>query len=306
MIDRNSHAALTALVTGATGFIGSHLVRKLLAEGGKVHIIARNDSSLKQLGDVQGAITIHRHDGTIDSMFAIVESAKPDLVIHLASFATVTYAPRQVEEMLTSNIIFGTQLVEAMLSQHVYAFINTGTFSQHFDNKLYSPKSLYDASKQAFTDILAYYCESSPLRVITLELFDNYGPNDTRSKIISLLLKAGKEQKPLAMSPGEQLIDIVHIDDVVEAYMLAAQQLLNEGAVKNEVYSVSSQQPIPLKELAGIIEKIMDVPLQVNWGGRPYHPREIMIPWNKGAVVPKWKPKITLEEGIKRLIEQQQ
>lgn len=57
------------------------------------------------------------------------------------------------------------------------------------------------------------------------------------------------------MSPGEQLIDIVHIDDVVEAYMLAAQQLLNEEAVKNEVYSVSSQQLIPLKELAGIIEK---------------------------------------------------
>ncbi|MGO4181187.1 NAD-dependent epimerase/dehydratase family protein [Paenibacillus sp. TAF43_2] len=104
------------------------------------------------------------------------------------------------------------------------------------------------------------------------------------------------------MSPGEQLIDIVHIDDVVEAYMLAAQQLLNDGAVKNEVYSVSSQQPIPLKELASIIEKIMDIPLQVNWGGRPYHPREIMIPWNKGVTVPKWKPKITLVEGIKRLI----
>ncbi|WP_441909206.1 GDP-mannose 4,6-dehydratase [Paenibacillus sp. MCAF9] len=60
MIEKNSRAALTALVTGAMGFIGSHLVRKLLAEEWKVHIIARNESSLKQLEDVQGAIIIHR------------------------------------------------------------------------------------------------------------------------------------------------------------------------------------------------------------------------------------------------------
>lgn len=301
MKEKHSVQSHNALVTGATGYIGSMVVKRLLADGWNVHIIARENSSLALLPAQAASLTIHRHEGTTASLFAIVQQAEPEIVFHLASLATATYVPEQIAPMLHSNIVFGTQLLEAMVAHHAYRMINTGTFSQHFGNQSYSPKSLYDASKQAFKDILRYYTESSPLRAITLELYDNYGPGDPRSKIVSLLLKAAKEQQTLAMSPGEQLIELVHIDDVVEAYVLAAHRLLNDPSAKDESYVVSSGKPISLKELAAFIEGIAGLPLQIDWGGRPYHPREIMVPWNKGRPLPNWRPTISLEEGIRRL-----
>jgi nucleoside-diphosphate-sugar epimerase len=301
MKEKHSVKSHNALVTGATGYIGSMVVKRLLADGWNVHIIARENSSLALLPAQAASLTIHRHEGTTASLFAIVQQAEPELVFHLASLATATYVPEQIAPMLHSNIVFGTQLLEAMAAHRVYRLINTGTFSQHYGNQSYSPKSLYDASKQAFKDILSYYSESTPLRAITLELYDNYGPGDPRSKIVSLLLKAAKEQQTLAMSPGEQLIELVHIDDVVEAYVLAAHRLLDHDSVKDETYAVASGKPVSLKKLAALIESIVGLPLQIDWGGRPYHPREIMVPWNKGRQLPNWRPTITLEEGIRRL-----
>jgi nucleoside-diphosphate-sugar epimerase len=293
-----------AIVTGATGYIGSMVVKRLLAEEWSIHVIARGSSSLALLPVGMTGLTIHRHDGTIGSLFAILKQAEPDLVFHLASLATATYMPDQIAPMLQSNIVFGTQLLEAMIAHKVYRFVNTGTFSQHYRNQSYSPKSLYDASKQAYKDILSYYTESTPLRAITLELYDNYGPNDPRGKIVPLLLRTAKEQRSLAMSPGEQLIDLVYIDDVVEAYQLAAHELLYRDSAKDESYAVSSGKPVSLKKVAALVETITGTSLPIEWGGRDYHPREIMVPWSKGRRLPNWKPKMTLEEGIRRLMNE--
>lgn len=298
-----NESSKVALVTGATGYVGSNVARRLASNGWKVHVVARKGSKLTLLQEILGSVTFHRHDGSTESMFSILENTSPDVVFHLASFASVSHSPEDIESMLTSNIIFGTQLAEAMIANSAYLLINTGTYSQHYANKEYSPSSLYDATKQAFKDIVTFYTETTPLRVITLELFDNYGPGDPRPKIMALLQKAVREKKPFAMTRGEQLLDMVYIDDIVDAFEWSAECLLKEQALKDEVYSLSSLKPISLKGLVQVFENVAGCKLPIQWGGRSYRPREIMVPWNKGTNLPGWKAKVSLEEGIKKVID---
>jgi nucleoside-diphosphate-sugar epimerase len=296
---------LIALITGATGFIGSHLTRQLVKNGWKVHIITRPDSKLHLLDGILESLMVHEHDGSTERMIAILENVHPDIVFHLAAFSRTTHQPKDLEEMLNSNIVFGTQLVEAMINSGVYHLINTSTCLQHFENKNYNPACLYAATKQAFEDILTYYTETTPLQVVTLKLFNCYGPHDPRARILSLLQKAAKENTSISLSPGEQFLDLVYIDDISEAYMSAAELLLRQP-YKNEVYSISSQNPIRLKDLVRVFEAVTGSNLQIIWGGRPYNIREAMIPWNIGKSLPNWEPKITLEEGIQRLVSERE
>lgn len=302
-MDEHSAESYTALITGATGYIGSNVVRRLAEKGWKVHVIARETSKLTLLQPVNKKVRINRHDGSTEEMFSILDRVRPDVVFHLAAIANVVHSPKQIVPMLTSNILFGTQLVEAMIAAGSYLLVNTGTYSQHYGQKPYSPSSLYDATKQAFKDILTFYTETTPLKAVTLELYDNYGPGDPRNKIMSLLLKSAKDNQPLAMTPGEQLIDLVYIDDIVDAYELCAHRMLTERSLKNEVYALSSQNPIRLKDVVETFEKVCGCPLPVQWGARPYRQREIMVPWNQGNRLPGWKAKVALEVGIRKMLD---
>ncbi len=101
------------------------------------------------------------------------------------------------------------------------------------------------------------------------------------------------------MSPGEQLIDIVYIDDAVDAFIIAAERLLNDKVEHYEDYAVSSGSPIKLRDLVKIYEEVIGRELPIEWGGRPYREREVMVPWNKGKRLDGWKAKVHLKDGIK-------
>jgi nucleoside-diphosphate-sugar epimerase len=288
-----------ALVTGATGFVGSHLVKRLLNENWCVHIIIRPSSNLQQLQSVQHKLTPHTHDGTVQSMMNIVGTAQPSVVFHLASLFIAEHKYEDITNLIESNIRFGNHLVEAMIKHQVNYLVNTGTSWQHYQNKDYSPVCLYSATKQAFEVILQYYIEAHALKVITLKLFDTYGPDDPRHKLFYLLNQIAKAQQPLAMSPGEQLIDLVHINDVVNAFVIAAERLLTSNISGHEKYAVSSGNPLTLKKLVHCYEQIMQQDLPIVWGGRKYRRREVMVPWNKGQWIPSWEPQVKLEDGLK-------
>lgn len=295
-------SAITALVTGATGFVGSHLTRRLAKDGYRVHILIRPASSLIQLGPVRKNIRIHKHDGTTKGMFAIIKNARPDIVFHLASMFLAEHAAENVVPMLESNIVFGTQLIEAMTAHKVYHLVNTGTSWQHYQGRNYSPACLYAATKQAFEDMLQFYVESTPLKAITLKLYDTYGPDDRRKKLFSLLQQMTGKNKNLKMSPGNQFLDLVYIDDVVEAYLIAGKRLLKGLAAGHERYAVSGGEQIKLKKLIRIYEKKTGAALPVKWGARPYREREIMKPWCGGRLLPGWHPAVKLPDGICRLL----
>ncbi|MDQ6598585.1 NAD-dependent epimerase/dehydratase family protein [Bacillus salipaludis] len=291
----------TIIVTGATGFIGSHLTNQLVSAGWNTHIIIRPNSNTSLLKDVLTKVTIHVHDGTTENLIEIMSKTKPDVVIHLASLFLANHSPHDIDPMIKSNILYSTQLVEAMVKSNIYHLINTGTSWQHFNNQPYNPVCLYAATKEAFNAILTYYTEVTSLNVTTLKLFDTYGPNDSRSKLISLLQKTMKEEKQLAMSNGEQLIDLVYIDDVVNAYMVTIDRHLDGICAKKEEFAISSNNPMSLREIVKIYEKVIGKSLPIEWGKRPYRIREVMVPWNQGIILPNWYPKFDLETGIKKI-----
>ncbi len=287
-----------ALVTGASGYVGSNLVRRLVAEGWETHIIVRPSSRLELLSDVSDRIKMHRHDGTSENLHGIVRNSRPDMVFHLASLFLSQHSPGDVERLVSSNILFATQLVESMVANDVFRLVNTGTSWQHYENSDYSPVNLYAATKQAFESILQYYIEASGLQVITLKLFDTYGPRDPRPKLMHLLEKISREGSKLSMSPGEQLIDLVYIDDVVDAFLLASQRLLTKHIRQHEHYALSSGIPLKLRDLVELYSQVSERELSIEWGGRPYRQREVMKPWESYATLPGWVPQVNLLSGL--------
>jgi len=291
----------TALISGGTGFVGSNLARKLVQSGWDVHIITTPHSRHDLVGDITAKATFHLHDGSSEGMQALMSRVRPTVVFHLASLFLSEHTPAQIEPLIRSNVLFGTQLVDAMAACDVRLLVNTGTSWEHYGNSAYSPVNFYAATKQAFEAILQYYVEAQELKVVTLKLFDTYGPADPRPKLFTLLRKVALEQQPLAMSPGEQLIDLVYIEDVVEAFVLAAERLLAGTVTAHETYAVSSGKPVRLKDLVKTYGRVLGRTLPIEWGGRPYRSREVMVPWNAGAVLPGWRPKVDLEAGIRQM-----
>lgn len=296
-----SSKGYTALVTGGTGYVGSRLINHLVTMGCKVHLVVRPDRDLSLLTEVIDAVTLHQHDGSTEGMVRIVAESEPEVVFHLASLFLAQHQPHDIERLVSSNILFGTQLLEAMQLCGVKRFVNTGTSWQHFENREYSPVCLYAATKQAFEQLVQYYVEAASLQAISLLLFDTYGPDDPRKKLFTLLRQVELDGVTFAMSPGEQQIDLVYIDDVVDAFVLAAERLMADKIIQHEHYAVSSHKPMPLKELVGLYCKVTGKKISIEWGGRPYRFREVMITWNEGETLPGWQPRISLEEGILRM-----
>ncbi len=276
-----------ALVTGASGFIGGHLLQRLIQLGWQVHILIRSESVLNATPELSKAVS-HAYDGSIDSVITCMQQARPAVVFHLASLFLAQHNSQDVDALIRSNVLFGAQLLDAMRIERVHCLVNTGTAWQYFNSPDYNPVCLYAATKQAFEALLAYYVDACDFRVITLKLFDTYGPHDRRAKLIKLLLQAARSGEPLDMSGGEQQIDLVHVDDVLDAFLLAAQRVMQGGRLPHASYGISSEKPLSLRELVGIMEKALGRRMVVNWGAKPYRPREVMQPWRSFERLPGW------------------
>lgn len=278
----------TALVTGVTGFIGGKLAQRILEQGWRVHAVLRESSDTS---DIPAQVEIHRHDGTVGGLTQIVRSTAPDVVFHLASLYLTDHLPDQVDALIASNILFPAQLAEAMTAAGALRLVNTGTAWQHFGTADYNPVNLYAATKQACVDVLRYYHDAQKLSMVTLKLFDTYGAGDTRRKLVQLLVDAARSGEPLDMSPGEQTLDLTHVDDVVDAFLAAATLLLQAGAALNEDYLVSGER-LTVRELVATVSEAMGRDIRVNIGGRPYRPREVMMPVGAsgGSALPDWAP----------------
>mgnify|MGYP000084150212 CR=1 FL=1 len=145
------------LITGATGFIGSNLVKGLVREKRDVHVITRASSNLNVLFEVRDFIHVHVYDGSFDCLLKIFREVQPSTVFHLASEFVAQHQPSQVNSLLQNNVVFPAQLTEAMAICGIKRFINTGTSWKYFNSTEYRPVNLYAATKQAFRDILEYY-----------------------------------------------------------------------------------------------------------------------------------------------------
>ena len=285
----------TALVTGATGFIGGHLVRHLARLGWKVHALARQVSKDP---DIAIAATWHSYDGEYESVSRAVASSEPDVVFHLASLFLSEHKPEQIDALVNANLRFGMHLLEAMHQHNVRRLINTGTSWQHYNNADYDPVNLYAATKQAFEAIIDYYCNAHQFSAITLKLFDTYGPGDTRAKLVPKLLQVAKTGEVLNMSGGGQEVAILHVYDVVEGAR-AAISILEEGMHRK--YALTPNSNLTIRELVSLLEKALNTRLNVEWGVLPSLQRRVDAP-PKLRKLSNWTASYEFPEGLGMVI----
>lgn len=288
-----------ALLTGGAGFIGLHLTQHLLKGGWEVHLIIKKSSIYNQ--PIHGSLIIHYFDGHLDELRDAISEASPSVIFHLASYFSAEHQPHEIPPMIESNLLFGTQLLEAANLCGVKNIVIAGTSWQHFKGDIYNPVCLYAATKEAYENIAQYYVAAKRFKLIILKLFDTYGPNDTRKKLFFTIKNAAETSQTLSMSPGEQLVDMVYIDDVVTAFELAGLRLIAGQCATSETFVVRTGNLISLRKLVELIISASGLELDIAWGGRPYRDREIMIPWNGGTTIPNWTPKINLATGIQKI-----
>ncbi|MFN3805977.1 NAD-dependent epimerase/dehydratase family protein [Asticcacaulis sp.] len=293
-------------MTGATGFLGRHAAWELVRAGHEVHNLTRPESDRSALdarpeGPYVKAVTLAPE---MSNLCEVVSEIKPDVCLHIAAIARVKDNEAGIREMVATNILMPSLIARALMDVGAGALVTCGTSWQTAGSDgSYVPFDYYSATKQAAEDAITGYVVQG-LPAIALRMFDNYGEDDTRNKIVDLLFDSASKQKPLAMSPGEQLIDLVYVDDAARALRIAVERAARLPGATMEVYGVSSGDQRKLKDVAALIGRIVGQTAPIEWGGRPYRDREVMVPYSGLASVPGWEVTVRLEEGLERVWQQ--
>lgn len=291
------------IITGATGYIGSHLLKYLLSQGWDCHIIADPRFGYDNIKDVLSKVDVFEYAGDVNSLCAYFKKVEADVVFHLAAAVITNYKPEQVPVLIQSNIQFGAEVLEAMKGSVTRVFVGTGSYWQNYNSENYNPVDLYAATKEAFEQIIQYYVDAYQYKAATLKLFDVYGEDDTRPKIWNILRGIAGTDRSLDVSPGEQMLDLVHVSDVCTAYECAFKYLIKKTASCRENFGVYTGERYSLKEAIHIYEEYLNKRLNVIFGGKKYKEREVMNPISCLPRIPSWYPKISPKAGLKRLAE---
>lgn len=276
------------MLTGGSGFLGRHLLSAMNGSGWSVAVLGRRA--------VPGTRSFST-EGGLPAMTTALAEWKPDVVMHLASLFLSSHRPEDVDQLVESNISLGARLLEAMLQSGTTRLVSAGTTWQHFGNATYAPVNLYAATKQAFEDLCRHYVGGHGFAAWHLHLTDTVGTDDPRPKLFRILDEARRNGSTLDMSPGEQRLDLLDASDVAAGFMHAAEQAIAQGPGER-VFALRHQEQWMLREVVACYRNHAGGP-QVNFGARPYRPREIMVPSTFPATLPGWAPRVGVEAAIR-------
>lgn len=291
------------LLNGATSFIGLALCSRLIEMDCAVHVVVRPSTDLTRLQSLARAPTIHIDKGSAQCFGVILENSKPDVVYHMATKYLREHTPDDIEPMVRSNILFGVRLLDAMCEGDVTNLIYAGTYAQHYGEDKSSVLNLNAATKEAFRTIVNYYVDAKGLKASQLTLFDVYGPGDWRFRLVDAILQSQQTGSPLPLPTEDLPLDLIYVDDAVAAFVQAGQQLCKSpDDLSSKEFCVSSGHRRLLSEIIEAFEAVDGRKVIRDWGKFPIPERAPRSLWS-GEQVPGWQPEVSLEEGIRRLIE---
>lgn len=287
------------LVTGATGFVGQHLIPKLNVYD--YRLVVRNKSF-----DFADEVQIVYDVDTLEKFKKDIQKYNPDIVIHLASFLTSADDHSNIKNIVESNILFTSILLESLKSTDVKMFINTGSFAEYYDdpNKP-NPAYFYSASKLAVRPIIQYFKNLIGFKSINIIPYTIYGGKSKSKKVIDFIVDSTESQTPIDMTNGEQILDFIHVNDVIDFYVHCLEniELLKDGLD----YHLGTGTGTSIKQIATLVENITAKKVNINWGAREYRPLDIMRAIAPVKILEKelnWKAKVSVEDGIKKIIKE--
>lgn len=268
------------LVTGAGGFVGASLVRRLLGQGVRPHVILRANTNIWRIADIKNKMSVHEGDITdAVSIQRIIEDVRPTIIYHLAAhgaYPTQTDAGR----IMTVNVMGTLHLLKALEKVEYKLFVNTGSSSEYgFKDKpmretdVLVPNSFYAAAKAAQTLLCQYTAlrqtqggaASQKKNIVTLRLFAVYGPYEEPARLVPTIIRSCLQGKDLTMVRPQIARDFIFVDDVVDAY-LNAEALMKHGG---EIFNIGAGVEVTLKQITGALLNLTGALVRVHWGAMP-------------------------------------
>ena len=301
--------AKTALVTGGAGFIGSHLVDRLVSQGFRVVVI--DNLSTGKLKNLNPAATFHHIDITNKSVVEVFQREQPDLVFHLAAQASVSASTKDPIQDSDINVMGTLRLLEAARRCGIEKFIYSSTGGALYGEPQYTPcdenhpivpLSPYALSKYVGELYLQLYHRLYLLNYTTLRYGNVYGPRQEphgEAGVIAIFTQAMLEGKqPQIFGDGNQERDFVYIDDVVEANLAA----IERGDA--DAFNIGTGEKTSVNRIFESIQSI----IKYRWGpehgpARPGEVYQISLDGSKAARELGWTPQATLEEGLGQTVE---
>ncbi len=293
------------LLTGATGFIGANLTRRLLLEGHEVHLLLRKEHKPWRIVPIINDV----HKWTIDlsdkeALLNNISTIKPDWVFHLAVYGAYS-SQADFRQMAETNLMATASLVDVCNQVGFEALINTGSSSEYgykdyapSEDEWIEPNSPYAILKAASTHYCRYIAQTHKSNMATLRLYSVFGPYEEPSRLIPTLIVEGLQGKlPHLVNPNIAR-DYVYIDDVCEAYVKAASKPDLAGAV----YNIGSGKQLSLQQVVDETISTLSIKTTPVWGSMPdrkWDTSKWVANINRANDELKWQPRVSFSKGLK-------
>ena len=298
------------LITGAAGFVGANLARRMLELGHETHVVIRGDQSLWRLDGVRSDLHLHDLDVTDrEGVNGAIASVRPEWIFHLAVHGA--YSHQTDPFAITQTNVLGTMnLVEACRRTGFEVFVNTGTSSEYgfkdhapVEDEAVEPNSYYSLTKCAETMFCRFTARKYGLRIPTLRLYSAYGPWEEPTRLMPTVITRGLAGTlPPLVNPAIAR-DYVAMDDVLDAYLLAADVETEE---KGAVFNVATGVQTTLREVVETARNVLSIRAEPSWGSMPDRAWDTDV-WvgdsRKIQSVLGWRPRVSFEEGFRRMVE---
>lgn len=298
---------MRCFVTGASGHLGSHLVRHLAQQGAEVHALVRPTSDLWRIEDVLPRISLISGDmADVTSFSGALKETQIDTVYHLA-WHGITADLRNSNEQVNQNVFGSLRLVELAKQLGCKSWIGIGSQAEygHYPGALTEadatcPTSLYGTAKLCVGMLTQKLCENAGIRHLWFRLFSTYGPHDDSRHLIPTLIDSLLAGKRPALTKSQQRWDYLFIADAVEAISKAADSNIDG------VYNLGSGSAYTIESIALQIRDLIDSKLPLGFGGMEYGPNQIMhlqADVSKLEHAIQWSPRTNIADGLRMTVD---
>jgi nucleoside-diphosphate-sugar epimerase len=305
----NSLSGKKVFITGATGFVGSNLVRRALSRGADVYINTRSSSDTWRIRDILSDVTVIPADITVFKRLQdSLREVRPEIIFHAAVYGG-NAQQSDIQKIIDTNICGTVNLLKCCRTLKLDLFVNTGSSSEYGlknhpmnESDLLDPVTDYGTAKAAATLFCRSHAKSEKIPVVTLRLFSPYGPYEQKSRLVpSVILAALQKNNPIIAS-RQFVRDFIFIDDVLDAY--EAVMLLKNPA--GEVFNIGSGQQQTVGEVTDMIINLLGNEVTAQTGS-PQAWKNEPASWQADIRRAKsalhWEPRYSIRKGLATTVD---